>query len=110
MSIDVREAREEDVDDLLPLVRYFVSSFTLDDIAFKNSFVRLIGTPGSIALVAEQEEKLIGYCLGFCHDTFYANGRVAWLEEIMVPEPYRRKRVGEALRYDASATYYRKLL
>jgi len=32
--------------------------------------------------------------LGFDHHTFYANGRVSWVEEIMVSEDYRRRGVG----------------
>jgi len=81
----------------------------------------------------------VGYSLGFCHDTFYANGKVAWLEEIMVASSHRRDGVGEAmmmhfeawaksegavlsalatrrvssfyqaLEYEESATYFRKI-
>ena len=40
---------------------------------------------------------MVGYCLGFDHHTFYANGRVAWVEEITVKEPVRRRGVGKAL-------------
>jgi hypothetical protein len=31
----------------------------------------------------------VGYVLGFRHLTFYANGRVGWLEELVVREKYR---------------------
>ena len=79
-------------------------------------------------------------CLGFDHDTFFANGRVAWVEEIMVDEDVRGRGVGKALMqafeawargrdlklvalatrragqfylalgYEDSATYFRKML
>ena len=91
-------------------------------------------------MVAEFNGEITGYCLGFIHDTFYANGPVAWIEEIMVESSHRRSKVGhrlmaafeawakengavlsalatrraahfyEAIGYEASATYYRRLL
>ncbi len=91
-------------------------------------------------MVAESEGELVGYILGFIHDTFYANGPVAWVEEIMVHPEYRRTGLGgrlmesfeswcksngavlsalatrrasefyEAIGYEASAKYYRRLL
>ncbi len=83
---------------------------------------------------------LAGYCLGFDHPAFYANGGVAWVEEIMVREDLRGQGVGralmdafemwasdrgdrlvglatrraaafyDALGYETSAAYFRKLL
>ncbi|MDP5274245.1 GNAT family N-acetyltransferase [Chengkuizengella axinellae] len=90
--------------------------------------------------IAEDDGKIVGYCLGFDHYTFYANGRVSWVEEIMVEESYRNKGIGaklmnsveewsetresklvalatrravpfyKALDYVESASYFRKLL
>jgi len=90
--------------------------------------------------VAEAEEGVIGYVLAFSHTTLYANGPVAWVEELMVSESCRKRGVGkalmrsveewaggqgcplialatrraaefyEAIGYQPSATYYRKLL
>ena len=83
---------------------------------------------------------MLGYLLGFDHYALFANGRVSWVEEIMVREDRRRQRIGErlmehfeqwarsresklvalgtrraasfylALDYEESATYFRKLL
>jgi hypothetical protein len=36
---------------------------------------------------------VIGYLLGFVHATSYANGPVAWVEEITVSEVYRQQGV-----------------
>jgi GNAT superfamily N-acetyltransferase len=91
--------------------------------------------------VAESEGTVVvGYVLAFCHQTLYANGPVAWVEEIMVNAEHRKQGVGrelmnaaeqwtagrgcklvalatrrasnfyESLGYEASATYYRKLI
>ena len=136
----IREANIADVESVLPLVEEFVTSFAVDCEAFRTSFQKLIVDDSALVLVAEAEGSLVAYCLGFVHDTFYANGPVAWLEEIMVKEGHRRFGLGgrlmeafevwakqkgailsalstrraasfyEAIGYEESATYYRRLL
>src|SRR5690606_3085959 len=101
---------------------------------------RLVGQDDAWLGVAESAGRLIGYCLGFDNMTFNANGRVSWIEEIMAAESRRRQGIGralmdefekwarsrgskliglatrraapfyDALGYEASATYYRKIL
>jgi GNAT superfamily N-acetyltransferase len=39
----------------------------------------------------------VGYLLGFEHLTFYANGRVAWVEELFVRDDHRGHGAGQAL-------------
>jgi GNAT superfamily N-acetyltransferase len=39
----------------------------------------------------------VGYLLGFEHLTFYANGRVAWVEELFVCDDHRGRGAGQAL-------------
>ena len=46
---------------------------------------------------AEKEAQVIGYLLGFDHFTFFANGRVSWVEEIMGAEEMRRQGTGRRL-------------
>ena len=140
MSIQIRRANPQDIDNVLPLVRDFVTSFEIVEPKFRQSYANILESSDAVALVAVDEGALIGYCLGFCHDTFYANGSVAWLEEIMVSSSHRRQRVGEslmtsfedwakskgavlsalatrraatfyqAIEYEESAAYFRKLL
>ena len=136
----IREARIADVESVLPLVEEFVTSFAVDRDAFRTSFQKLIVDDSALVLVAETGGSLVAYCLGFVHGTFYANGPVAWLEEIMVEADHRRSGLGgrlmeafeawskqkgailsalstrraarfyEAIGYEESATYYRRLL
>ncbi len=97
MSIRIRRASSQDVEGVLPLVVEFATSFDIDQPTFRDSFFELLENDSVLVLVAEEEKLLIGYCLGFWHDTFYANGRVAWLEEIMVIASHRRRGIGEAM-------------
>ena len=101
---------------------------------------RLLDDPSACVLVAETDGVVVGYLLGFEHLTFFANGRIAWVEEIMVAESLQQQGIGRqlmdgftewarsrdcrlialatrrapsfyrALGYAKSATYFRKLL
>ena len=39
----------------------------------------------------------MGYLLGFTHLTFYANGPVGWVEEVLVRQDHRGQGAGRAL-------------
>lgn len=77
MSIQVRSATPKDIEGVLPLVKDFVTSFEVIESKFRQSYLGVLENPNAIVFVAADEGTLIGYCLGFCHDTFYANGNVA---------------------------------
>ena len=130
----------DQLDSLFSLASDFAMSFTLDEEAFRSSALGLLEREDAWLRGAFTSNTLVGYALGFDHLTLFANGRVSWLEEIMVAEDYRRRGVGralmvafeswagsrgsklialatrraasfyEALGYEASATYYRRVL
>lgn len=136
----IRSAQSSDSGALFALAKSFATSFKVEDAAFESSLKQLLETPSAFLAVATDEDRVIGYVLGFDHHTFYANGRVAWVEEIMVEENARRRGIGRnlmasfevwaksrdaklialatrraatfyrSLGYDESATYFRKLL
>ena len=152
MSIVVRRAAPSDAAaiaaPLFELVVEFATSFAPERGPFEASLALILGDETAWLGVAEAGageagaggKPLAGYCLGFDHAAFYANGRVAWVEEIMVREDARRLGVGAALMssfeawaaargdrlvalatrraapfyttlgYEDSATYFRKLL
>jgi GNAT superfamily N-acetyltransferase len=47
--------------------------------------------------VGQLRDELIGYLLGLEYSTFFANGSVAHVEEIMVSETFRQKGIGSLL-------------
>jgi GNAT superfamily N-acetyltransferase len=140
MDYTIRRATKDDADHLFALVQNFATSFTPHREAFDVCLHHLIGDESVWLSVAERDGKIVGYCLGFDHYTLYANGRVAWVEEIMVDAAMRKKGIGRALMsafedwarsresklvalatrraapfytalgYEESATYFRKLL
>ena len=140
MTISIRKATADDADALFGLAKEFATSFVPDRTAFEVALADIISTDGANLSVAEVNDEVVGYCLGFDHYTFYANGRVAWVEEITVKEPARGRGVGKVLMenfeewsgvrgsmlvalatrraasfyrsigYEESATFFRKLL
>jgi GNAT superfamily N-acetyltransferase len=139
-AILIRNASLADGPAILQLAERFATSFVVEAAAFRASFPRLLVEPSACLLVAEINGSVAGYVLGFEHPTFYANGSVATIEEIMVAETFRRRGIGRklvdsfsqwarsrqcrvvclatrraapfylALGFDESATYFRKLL
>ncbi len=97
MTTTTRPAIAADAGAVLSLASPFATSFALDEGAFHRSYSALLATAGARLLVAESGTRIAGYLLGFEHYTFFANGRVAWVEEIMVEESRRRQGIGESL-------------
>ena len=97
MTISIRRTPQDDDDALFDLAEDFATSFAPERAALETALADIIATEAANLSVAEIDGEIVGYCLGFDHYTFYANGRVAWLEEITVLEAVRRKGVGKAL-------------
>lgn len=136
----IRKATNKDAEQVLELVEKFATSFKTDKGKFYKIYPEIVGDKNLSFVVAEEDNQIIGYCLAFHHLTFYANGYVSWVEEIMVNENYRSKGVGKKMMeeieriaksidskliglatrraanfykkigYEESATYFRKLL
>jgi GNAT superfamily N-acetyltransferase len=97
MSIHIRLAQHTDAEAVLALAKPFATSFVVDEQVFHHAFPALLASPQAHLAVAETTQQLVGYVLGFDHYTFFANGRVAWVEEITVSEPLRRQGIGRLL-------------
>ncbi len=136
----IRKATPADVDAIFNLATDLAISFDVEERPFWASFQQILLDDHAVLLVAVENDEAIGYCLGFEHTTFFANGKVAWVEEIMVISPRRKAGVGRALMtefeqwpasrgarlvalstrraagfygalgYEDSATYFRKML
>ena len=138
--VHIRKAVLEDQRQVFSLAEDFATSFRPRSSAFTEAFSRLSEQDDALVLVAEESDQIIGYLLGFDHWTFFANGRVSWVEEVMVHQDHRRRKIGRdlmdgfeqwassrgsklvalatrraapfylALGYDESAIYFRKLI
>lgn len=93
----VRPAEARDREAVFALAKAFATSFVIERCAFETSYGAVLQSSEALVLLAEEKQRVVGYLLGFDHDTFYANGRVAWVEEIMVAEEVRRHGIGRQL-------------
>lgn len=93
-AFQVRPGVLEDLDEVWPLARDFATSFRPERDEFEQTFRALI-------LVARMPERICGYLLAHTHQTFLANGPVAWVEEVMVDHRDRSQGIGFALMAEA---------
>jgi GNAT superfamily N-acetyltransferase len=93
----IRAASPADADALRRLATELATSFAVSEQSFSHAFRELLSNCSACIRVAESSGIVIGYVLGFEHLTFFANGRVAWVEELIVAKEYRRQGVGRQL-------------
>ena len=92
----MRRARAGDGAQVWPLVRDFAVSYVPTEQIFERSFADLLARPDTLVLVAEEGGSILGYLLASWHGTLFADGPVAWVEELMVAPSVRRSGVGRA--------------
>jgi GNAT superfamily N-acetyltransferase len=93
----VRRANGDDEDAVFGLAAHMALTFALSQPAFADSFRTLIALRDAFVLVVDVDGQVGGYLLGFTHPSFFANGPVAWVEEIAVHERLRRQHLGALL-------------
>ncbi len=93
----VRHAGPGDADGVAALAAELAQSFAFSREKFRVSYPDLLATDGACLLLAASGHESLGYLLGFRHLTFYANGPVAWVEEIVVRRHDRGQGIGGAL-------------
>ncbi len=93
----IRSAQLEDLDAVFVHARALASSFDVEYEAFKISFLHHLDCDSSLLLVSLINEQIVGYCLGYDHYAFYANGKISWLEEIYVIDEFRKNNIGREL-------------
>jgi GNAT superfamily N-acetyltransferase len=136
----VRQAQASDLEAVFGLCVGFATSFVPERAAFERAFRSVIEATEARMLVAAVDDRVVGYLLGFEHQTLFANGPVALVEELAVEDEFRRRGVArgliavfeswaierqcryvsvatrraagfyEAIGYEGSAEFYRKLL
>ena len=65
--------------------------------AFAQSLRLKLKDADAFVAVAEIDALLVGYIAGDAHETFYAGGKIAWVDEILVVANERRRGIGRAL-------------
>lgn len=93
----IRPADAGDAAAVADLAAELAQSFTFSRAGFDRSYPALLASDSACLLLAVDGHDRLGYLLGFVHLTFYANGPVAWVEEVVVRGQHRGRGVGRAL-------------
>lgn len=139
-TVEVRPATRGDGAAVARLAAALARSFPFSPDAFAATYPVVLASVDARVLVADDGADLVGYLLGSWHRTFYAGGPVAVVEEILVREDVRGRGIGrglmaaledwavghgcvlatlatrragpfyQALGYEESAEYFRKVL
>jgi GNAT superfamily N-acetyltransferase len=94
---EIRRAITGDADTVAGLAAELAQSFAFSREKFRRSYPALLAAEDACLLLAVEGEERLGYLLGFQHLTFYANGPVAWIEEVLVRRQDRGRGIGRAL-------------
>jgi GNAT superfamily N-acetyltransferase len=110
----IRHATADDAGAVAGLAAGLAQSFAFSRASFDAHYPDLLAAGHACLLVADgtvdgstvdggtagedgSAPDCVGYLLGFEHLTFYANGRVAWVEEVFVRGDQRGRGAGRAL-------------
>jgi GNAT superfamily N-acetyltransferase len=94
---EIRPAGPGDAGDVAGLAAGLAQSFAFRAERFRVTYPALLAADGARLLLAVNGRESAGYLLGFRHLTFYANGPVAWVEEVAVRQQDRGQGIGRAL-------------
>ena len=93
----IRRAGAGDIDGVAALAAELALSFAFSAERFRASYPAMLAADGACLLLATDGSDYAGYLLGFRHLTFYANGPVGWVEEVVVRARDRRRGIGKLL-------------
>ena len=140
MTIVIRPAGAADRQPIFELAKSLATTFEPTADGFATSFAELIVRDNALLVVAEEAAQILGYLLAHSYAGLVANGRVCWIAEVTVHADRRRQGIGRqlmqsceawarernvklvalatrradafyaALGYEASATYFRKIV
>jgi GNAT superfamily N-acetyltransferase len=96
-QVQIRHARTADAGAVALLAGELAHSFVFSREKFDLTYPQLLTAPDACLLLAADGDQCLGYLLGFRHLTFYANGPVGWVEEILVRSEHRGASIGRAL-------------
>ncbi|MFF3855712.1 GNAT family N-acetyltransferase [Micromonospora sp. NPDC002575] len=97
LSVSVRRATSSDAAAVANLASQLAQSFPFSRTRFDASYANLVNTDQARLLLAVDGDAVLGYLIGMDHLTFYANGPVAVVEEILVQPEFRGRGIGRIL-------------
>ncbi len=95
--MEIRDCRESDFDMVLPLLRQLWPDTMIEMGTQRRVFARALQEPGIRYICAEDGGVIVGFLSLTSRESLYRQGRLAYLDEIVVEEGHRSRGVGAAL-------------
>jgi len=95
--MNIRQAKKTDLDSVYKLAKALATSFKVEKESFEKAFTETLKNQNMRIFVLSEDNNIVGYVMGIYHYAFYANGLVAWVEELYVAEESRGKNYGKML-------------
>ena len=92
-----RTATMDDKEAIFLLANQLSEFIKVDKKIFTDNYREMISDKNHFLLVAELDEKVVGYLSGYFHKAIYANGLVAYVDEIVVLDCQRHLKIGTLL-------------
>jgi GNAT superfamily N-acetyltransferase len=96
-SVLIRPTRQEDFDDILPLLRQLWPANPIDLKAARDIFTKGLASDQRAHLCACQDGRIIGFCTLVVRDCLWLQGDVGYLCDLVVDQEHRGSGVGTAL-------------
>ncbi|MGG3280068.1 GNAT family N-acetyltransferase [Paenibacillus solani] len=97
MNINYRYAELQDEEELFVLAMKLATSYILNKADFSRVYAEILRDENADLVIAEKNSRVIGYVLAFHHSTFYANGLISWVEELIILDEFRGMKIGKNL-------------
>ncbi|MHC1684139.1 MAG: GNAT family N-acetyltransferase [Clostridiaceae bacterium] len=95
--MDIVELKENNFEEIYTLSVQLSDRFKIHKDVLKDSLKVIINDKNAILIGIIEGDKLIGYLSGYKHTAIYANGKVSWIDEIVIDKSYRKCGYGRAL-------------
>lgn len=96
-SVFVRKAMQEDILEIFKLANQLSETVNVSESYFQANFSHITENEMHCLLVAVQNGVVLGYVSGYFHNTIYASGLVAYVDEIVVDASVRGMKIGSIL-------------
>ncbi|BDD04488.1 GNAT family N-acetyltransferase [Aureibacter tunicatorum] len=93
----IRKAAKSDKSSIFELANQLHERVTVDEKVFDMHFESIIADEKHILMVAERDDEVVGYFSANMHYAIYANGKVMYLDEIVVMDSARGQKIGNLL-------------
>jgi len=104
----IRQCQTDDFDEVILLLRQLWADKTLDPASLRPIFNHGLASNSKTYLVATEEKRVIGFGSLSLKDDLWPEGRVAYIDELVVDSEYRSKGIGAQLLELLVATAQRK--